>query len=101
MKSCDGTGHQGYRKEPIQYMGRSLYFRGHNTTKGLLNQLDKAHSIFTIATHIVVTGQSAGGLATFLWSNYIASRAPKDAKIWALPDSGIFLDYPHYITKEN
>jgi hypothetical protein len=42
-------------------------------------------------THIVVVGQSAGGLATFLWSNYIANHA-KQAKVWASPDCGIFLD---------
>ena len=92
MKYCDGTGHQGYKKDPIDYKGVKLYFRGHNVTEGQLNSIDKNHKLFSEATEIVVTGQSAGGLATFLWTNYIAKRAPKTAKVWSLPDSGIFLD---------
>lgn len=57
--------------------------------------------MFSAATEIAVTGQSAGGLATFLWSNYIADRAPKGAKVWSIPDSGIFLDSTNYKTKQN
>jgi hypothetical protein len=30
-------------------------------------------------------------LAVFLWTNYIKERV-KNGKVWALPDSGIFLD---------
>jgi len=25
---CDGSGHQGTRKEPLNYKGSNLYFRG-------------------------------------------------------------------------
>jgi hypothetical protein len=38
-----------------------------------------------------VGGDSAGGLAVFLWTNYIKDRV-KAGKVWAIPDSGIFLD---------
>ncbi len=72
MKYCDGTGHQGYKKDPISYKGIKLYFRGHNSTIGKLNSIDKTLGLFSVATDIIITGQSAGGLATFLWSNYIA-----------------------------
>lgn len=99
MKYCDGTGHQGYKKDPIDYKGTKLYFRGHNSTIGKLNSIDKSLGLFSVATDIIVTGQSAGGLATFLWSNYIASRAPKTAKVWSLPDSGIFLNSMNFQTK--
>lgn len=40
---------------------------------------------------MVVGGDSAGGLAVYLWTNYIAERV-KIGKVWALPDSGIFYD---------
>jgi hypothetical protein len=101
LKYCDGTGHQGYKKDAVSYKGASLHFRGHNVTIGQLNSIDSSHKLFSAATEIVVTGQSAGGLATFLWSNYIASRAPKTAKVWSLPDSGIFLDSASFTSKQN
>ena len=101
LKYCDGTGHQGYRKDPIDYKATKIYFRGHNATMGQLNSIDKNFKLFSEATEIVVTGQSAGGLATFLWTNYIAKRAPKTAKVWSLPDSGIFLDQPSFVSQKN
>ncbi len=36
-------------------------------------------------------GDSAGGLAVYFWTNYIASKVKK-GKVYALPDSGIFID---------
>ena len=39
---------------------------------------------------IVITGVSAGGIATYLWSNHVHDRAIK-AKVFAMPDSGLFL----------
>lgn len=47
--------------------------------------------MFSQATEVVVSGNSAGGLAVFLWANYIKDRV-KVGKVWAIPDSGIFLD---------
>lgn len=42
---------------------------------------------------IVVTGVSAGGIATYLYSNYFLAKAIT-AKVYAIPDSGLFLtDY--------
>lgn len=101
MKYCDGTGHQGYKKDPISYKDTKLYFRGHNATIGQLNSLAYKYHLFSGAIEIVVTGQSAGGLATFLWSNYIADRSQKTAKVWSLPDSGIFLDSTNFKSKTN
>lgn len=101
MKYCDGTGHQGYKKDPVSYKDTKLYFRGHNATIGQLDSIDKNFKLFSEATDILVTGQSAGGLATFLWSDYIASRAPKGAYVWSAPDSGIFLDSVNVRTQTN
>jgi hypothetical protein len=36
---CDGAGHQGTKKEPVQYKGTNLYFRGHNITVEQLDSL--------------------------------------------------------------
>jgi hypothetical protein len=99
LKYCTGTGHQGYKKDPISYKGFNLYFRGHNVT---ISQLDSVHSLYNIfgsaTTDIIVTGQSAGGLATFSWTNYIRDRAASSTRVISLPDSGIFLDSTNTVT---
>ena len=98
---CDGTGHQGFKKDPVEYNGTKLWFRGHNSTKAKLDSVDQKYKIFSEATHIIVTGQSAGGLATFSWTTHISNKAPKTAKIWSVPDSGIFLDQGNYLSKQH
>jgi hypothetical protein len=60
--------------------------------------LEKTIKLFSEATHVVVGGDSAGGLAAFTWTNYIADRV-KVGKVWSLPDSGIFLDTINVRTK--
>lgn len=41
----------------------------------------------------MLTGVSAGGMATYFYSNYLMENT-KTSKIYAIPDSGIFLvDY--------
>lgn len=55
--------------------------------------------MLTQATHIIVTGGSAGGLAVFLWANYVAEHAK--GKVVAVPDSGIFLDVASVKTKNH
>lgn len=32
-------GHQGFRKEPINYKGKDLYFRGNNNVKAIIKEL--------------------------------------------------------------
>ena len=99
LKYCDGTGHQGYKKDPLVYKGQNLYFRGQNITIAQLNSLQQRYQLFSDATDIVITGFSAGGLAVFVWTNYIVERASKNTKLWAMPDSGIFLDVVNINTK--
>ena len=52
----------------------------------------------------VVNGCSAGGLATYTWVDTIAEMihaANPSAKVFGIPDSGFFVDYPSLITKKN
>lgn len=46
---------------------------------------------------MVLSGASAGGLATYFWANHLKSRLQR-AKYWILADSGIFLDSINYST---
>mmetsp|Transcript_25911 Transcript_25911/g.28815 ORF Transcript_25911/g.28815 Transcript_25911/m.28815 type:complete len:381 (+) Transcript_25911:19-1161(+) len=92
LKYCDGGSFSGNREDPDVYEGNKLYYRGKRvlnamhaslmTTKGL----DKA-------TDVVISGCSAGGLATYFHVDWWAENLPKMAKVRGLPDSGFFLDF--------
>lgn len=78
FKYCDGSGHQGSRAKPILYKGSNLYFRGQDITIAQFNSVNKIHKIFSSdVTHLLLTGESAGGLATLSWTNYVAERISK------------------------
>ena len=67
-----------------------------------LASVDKTYGIFSgKITSLVLTGESAGGLATFSWTNYIASKVQQPTKFWSMPDSGVFVDFPNVNTKSN
>lgn len=100
LKYCDGAGHQGSRASPISYKGKSLFFRGNNITIAQLNSLEEKIGLFSKATDIIVSGGSAGGLAAFLWVDYIAGKASAE-RVYAAPDSGIFLDSVNVVTQTN
>jgi hypothetical protein len=44
-----------------------------------------------------LTGGSAGGLATYHWSNWLADHSK--GKVWSVPDSGLFLDVVNIYSK--
>jgi dienelactone hydrolase len=47
-----------------------MYFRGTNNTLATLKYLNDVYQLFN-GSNIVVTGVSAGGLATLYWANHI------------------------------
>jgi len=60
--------------------------------KELFAQLDKHLGIYD-GNSIIITGVSAGGIASFEWSNYLYENTRK-ATIYSMPDSGFFItDY--------
>lgn len=98
LKYCDGSGHQGSKNAPISYKGTSLYFRGHNITISQFESLEAKYQIFSQSEQIIVTGGSAGGLAAFMWTDYVKAKAPS-SNVFCIPDSGIFLDSQTFDTK--
>jgi hypothetical protein len=98
LMSCDGAGHQGYRKDPVKYKDAELYFRGHNITTQRFSSLEKEFGIFTKAEKIVLAGNTAGGIAVFHWANYLAEQV-KTGKVWAISSNGIFYDSQNMKTR--
>ena len=74
---CDGAFHQGYAKAPIKYKDISIYFRGAAITRSRLNYLDNRFS-FGKAKKVVLGGGSAGGMATYIWTDYVKSLVGKE-----------------------
>jgi len=88
---CDGAFHQGNNKNAIQYKDRKLYFRGALNTRSHLKYIDQKYNL-NGADKIVFTGSSAGGIATYLWVDYVRSLVSNPNKVYGIVDSGIFVD---------
>jgi hypothetical protein len=96
MKYCDGGSFSGNREtEFLNANGTSVWFRGHAIVRAIQDSLIADNGMGQ-ATDVVVSGCSAGGLATYLqcdgWAAQITAAAP-NAKVRCMPDSGMFFDY--------
>lgn len=56
--------------------------------------------MFSKAEKVVISGESAGGLAATMWTNYLADRV-KSGKVYSIVDAGVFYDSPNIVTKTN
>lgn len=92
---CDGSLHTGSKLDAIKFKDRNLYFRGSNNTIAHFNLLNEKYNLFS-ATNITITGTSAGGVAAFVWSNYVYERSKNPEGVLIIPDSGtMILDFPN------
>lgn len=88
---CDGSFHQGWNRGPIQYKDSLLYFRGSLNTKSHLKYLVDNHGLAD-ANKVLFTGASAGGIATYIWSNYVRTLVKNPAAVYSVADSGVFMN---------
>jgi len=92
---CDGGSFSGDNATVVVHKGRPLHFRGKRIREAAYASLLKTKKLNS-ATDVVISGCSAGGLATYLhvdqWCDALAADAPA-AKCVGMPDSGFFLDY--------
>ena len=87
---CDGASFSGNRDDPITVKDKKIYFRGHRILNAVLSALIQNEQIDQ-AEAIILTGCSAGGLATYLHLDYVQSMFP-DIKVHGLADAGYFID---------
>lgn len=89
---CDGGSFMGDNATVtlVAYNGttRPLYFRGRRNLDAVLASLVADFGLGA-ATHVLVGGSSAGGLATYLHVDRVARRLP-GALVAGVPDSGFF-----------
>eukprot|EP00850_Spirogloea_muscicola_P007831 SM000040S14843 [mRNA] locus=s40:781462:785148:+ [translate_table: standard] len=91
MKYCDGASFSGDVEEPVNVMGRKLYFRGKRILDAVIDELHQKRGLAD-ANQVIISGCSAGGLAAYMHCDYLRARLPASATVKCLPDSGVFLD---------
>ncbi|GMH76033.1 hypothetical protein TrST_g9430 [Triparma strigata] len=96
MKYCDGNSFSGALDSTvhIEETDQDLHFRGHYILEAVLTDLIANEGMDQV-TELSLTGCSAGGLSTFLHSDYVhdfvSSKVSQDFKYGATPISGFFL----------
>ncbi|XP_065887895.1 uncharacterized protein [Dysidea avara] len=90
---CDGASFSGNVENPVNWKGTTLYFRGARILEVVINAVLEAAG--DNIEHIILTGCSAGGLATYLHADYVRSKVPSQIPVHAIADAGYFLDAPN------
>ena len=100
---CDGSSYSGAREAPLPVPpataaelglapGAALWFRGADVMPAIFAELEALAGLQSLATDVVLTGTSAGGLATFVHAPRLAALLPPTADVVAAPDAGAFVD---------
>ena len=95
MKYCDGNSFSGALEGVIPVENENQHHRGHYILGAALEDLLANHGLAD-ATEFHLTGCSAGGLSTFLHTDFVGDfvrgNAPNLEKYGSSPISGFFLD---------
>ncbi|XP_019854868.1 PREDICTED: pectin acetylesterase 5-like [Amphimedon queenslandica] len=93
VQYCDGASFAGYVEKPVKVHGTDIYFRGFKILQAIIQSLMSKG--MKNAQEFILTGCSAGGLATYLHADYIRSLFPPSVKYRAISDAGYFIDAPN------
>lgn len=90
---CDGGSFSGNNNtRTLASQGDELFFRGRQNLIALKGAIDFLGMGKKSTTDVVISGCSAGGLATYLHLDWWRDNIPKSVKVVGLPVDGIFLD---------
>lgn len=97
FKYCDGGSFSGSNSSSTPSgFGTNLHWRGKHVLNGGITDMLRFRGLDK-ASEVVVSGCSAGGLATFLHCDHFADRLHHEisptTKVVCMPDSGLFRDY--------
>lgn len=93
LRYCDGGSFSG--NSEVKFNNITLHFKGKNIMNAIFDDLIENRGLLN-STDIIISGASAGGLATYLHVDHVHKRIrslPGERKLVALPDSGFFLDF--------
>lgn len=99
MQYCDGSSWTSGRVAPLAVNdGTQLYFRGSANIAAVVADLEATFGFVSSAQEVVLSGTSAGGLATILTADRWQALLRPTTRFAAIVDSGFFLDYPDFAT---
>jgi O-palmitoleoyl-L-serine hydrolase len=99
VEYCDGFSYAS-NNSTVTYVSFNgtdnlpLYFRGRANVDAMIADLSTHHGL-SDATDVLISGNSAGGLATY-WAADRLSAQLSPAKVWVAPDSGFFITDDSY-----
>ena len=93
---CCGSSHTSDRSSPLSVNGSTLHFRGRALLDAQLHEMERLFGLLSSAEEVIVSGTSAGGVATYLHADVVRARMPAAARVVAVPDSGMFADSPFF-----
>ena len=86
---CDGSSWSSRRTDPIVYNNTNIYLRGYNNLLAILSDLEVQGNFLSQATEVIITGTSAGGMTTAIFTQYIKQRLLQSQTfVIALMDAG-------------
>lgn len=91
---CDGQSRAGNLQVPVLFNNTRLNFRGYRNLEATINRLLTNYGLNT-ATHVLISGSSAGGLTSILHADYINSTVRQvnpNVILKVIPEVGFFLD---------
>ncbi|CAO2161787.1 unnamed protein product [Urochloa humidicola] len=88
VRYCDGASFAGDSK--YDDGNNTLFFRGRRIWEAVLDELMQKG--LAQSKQALLTGCSAGGLATLLHCDDFRARFPQDVSVKCLPDAGFFVD---------
>lgn len=94
VEYCDGTSYTGNRDTPVHVGNETIYYRGRRVLDAIIDSWLDDEGMAS-ASQVIMSGTSAGGLATYLHAEHFRSRLPKATQLFAVPDAGFFLDLPN------
>lgn len=88
---CDGSSFTSFRQNAVDVNGQLLWHRGRAILDAAIDDLLTVHGMDT-ATDVILSGTSAGGMATYVHAELFRERVSTAAKLAAVPDAGFWVD---------
>lgn len=89
---CDGGSFSGRNQTTTTVAGKELHFKGNFILEAVIATLKEEYGLGS-ASDVVISGGSAGGLATYLHVDQWRNSLPPSTFVVAMPDGGFFLDW--------
>ena len=91
---CDGSSFASSVDAPLPTAAGAVLLRGLDNLLAVLAELEAAGGLLSNATHVVLTGTSAGGMAVYLHADRVRALLPAGVDFLGVPDAGYFMDAP-------